>query len=113
MSGLAWQPRAKLRYTSKMSNPCFYIFPLQILSAFTAFLAAAFWLAASLKKVPDEFNRQRLEELNGDIVSVLSRQSKALSVQGKLNARAAACAGLAALTQITLAFMPACWWGGW
>jgi hypothetical protein len=96
-----------------MSNACLYIFPLQIFSAFTAFLAAAFWLMASLKKVPDEFNQPRLEELKGDILSVLSKQSKALSVQGRLNARAAACAGLAALTQIMLAFMPSCWWGGW
>jgi hypothetical protein len=96
-----------------MRNPCVYIFPLQIFSAITAFLAATFWLKASLKKVPDEFNQQRIEELKGDILPVLSRQSKALSIQGTLNARAAACAGLAALTQIVLAFMPTCWWGGW
>jgi hypothetical protein len=101
------------RRPASMSNPCLYIFPLQIFSAFTAFLAAALWLMASLQEVPDEFNQQRLAELKGDILSVLSKQSKALSVQGRLNARAAACAGLAALTQIILAFMPPCSWGGW
>jgi len=94
-------------------NQCLYIFPLQIISALAAFLAAAFWLMASLKEVPDEFSQQKMGELKGDILSVLSKQSKALSVQGKLNARAAACAGLAALAQIVLAFMPACSsWGG-
>jgi hypothetical protein len=94
-------------------NSCLYVFPLQIISALAAFLAAALWLMASLKEVPDEFSQKRMEDLRGDILSVLSKQSKALSAQGKLNARAAACAGLAALTQIVLAFMPACSWGGW
>jgi hypothetical protein len=76
-------------------------------------MAAACWLMASLQEVPDEFSQQRMEELKGDILPMISKLSKALSVQGKLNARAAACAGLAALTHIVLALLPTCSWGGW
>jgi hypothetical protein len=96
-----------------MVNPCLYVHPLQALSALTAFMAAILWLWASMKEVPDEFNQKRMEELNGDIPPVLRRQSKALAIQGRINAWAAFFAGIAALFQIVLAYMPACSWGGW
>jgi hypothetical protein len=92
-----------------MTNPCNYILPLQLLSAFTGIMAAAFWFGASVKKVPNEFNQNHLKELNGDILSVLSKQSIAIAHQAKLNAWAAFFAGCAALLQIPIAFLPTCW----
>jgi hypothetical protein len=92
-----------------MTNPCNYVLPLQLLSAIVAIMAAVFWFRASVKKVPNEFNQDRLKELNGDILAVLSDQSVAMARQGKLNAWAAFFAGCAAILQIPIAFLPTCW----
>jgi len=53
-----------------------------------------------------------MQELSGDILSVLRRQSKAPAIQGRINAWAAI-AGFSAVFQIVLAYLPSCSWGGW
>ena len=92
-----------------MTNPCNYVLPLQLLSAIAAIMAAVFWFRTSVKKVPNKFNQDRLKELNGDILAVLSDQSVAMARQGELNAWAAFFAGCAAILQIPIAFLPTCW----
>jgi hypothetical protein len=96
-------------------NICLIIHPLQILSALAAILAAILWIFASIKKAPaaTEFTQFRMEELRGDILKPLRKQSQALAVQSRLNAFAALAAAVAALCQFALTYLPSCSWDGW
>ena len=79
-------------------NICTVEHVLQLASALFAALAAWNWLVASLAKVPAQTTLDSLDNL----YPIIARQSR-------LNAQAAAFAGIAALLQLPQAFMPTCW----
>jgi hypothetical protein len=89
---------------------CSLVFPLQVVSAIAAVIAAAVWGFASVQKSPPaaDFAQDRVGELNGDILDLLRQQSSALASQSRLNAWAAGAAAIAAICQLALAWMPSC-----
>ena len=89
---------------------CLLVRALQIISAFAAIGAAFLWIAASVKSapMPTEFTQYRMEELHGDILKPLRKQSQAIAAQSRLNAHAALMAATAALSQLALTFLPTC-----
>jgi hypothetical protein len=73
---------------------------LQFSSALFAGLAAWKWFTASLGKIPSRATFANIDEM----YAMVGRQSRQ-------NAYAAAFAGVAALLQLPLSFMPTCWSG--
>jgi hypothetical protein len=71
---------------------------IQAAEAIFALLAAAFWYKASVVKVPAKF--VAIAPIGGAVISRdLEKLAPALSAQGRLNARAAMCAAVAATLQ--------------
>jgi hypothetical protein len=78
-------------------NMCTVEHLLQIGSAVFGWLAAWRWFVASLENVPAQMTWENID----DVYSLIAEQSR-------LNAQAALFAGIAAVLQLSRAFMPTC-----
>ena len=94
-----------------MSGICTVAFSTEIVSGVCAVAAAGCWFGASLVRAPIAIPRDEQGRIavGGAIVPAVERLMAAVGLQSKLNAIAAAFAGVAALLQVGHAFMPTCW----